>query len=373
MPNAPAKYVDPRQAAMDAIVNQHRHADLERETGVKFEPLAIEAATLADPDADPDDAAAEAARKALEAGDALSQTNTNPDNPDNADQLAAQDAAAAAATEAQRKANEKATGVEIPFDPSAKIKVKVNGEEREVTVSEVLRDYQKGVSADERMQRNAAEARRLEEERKALEQEQAALQRQTQGKQPASNDATVVDPGVAKKFTSALFAGDEATATQAFNEAVSSAVQAARNDAKGRGDTTPVDPNAIATQVRQQIEVDSVLKQVRADYPMVFSDPDIEGLAATKITRLRAGGMNPADAIESAVGEMAEKFGWKKSAASGRPSAISDGRRKEKLERKESLEPPLQTPSVKSGTTEEPQTTVHDTIREMAKARGQVI
>lgn len=350
-----------------AAVSRTRNAEFEKETGIHIE----ESVATIDPDIDPEAAAAERERARLNAlangdGDdddsqqqALQQQQ---DDSTAAAQQRAQDEAAAATARAQSQAG---------IDPKSKYTFKVNGQDTELTGEEVLRRVQKDVSADVRLEQASQSLREAERIRREAEEQQASLQQQ-QAAPRGNKDGVVVDPSVTKEFTTALFKGDEEAAATAFHKAVTSAVAAAQGNQTGRGHAaTPVDPSAIAVQVRQQIAIDSALEQSRKDYPDLYADPDIEAVAASKIERAVKGGTPFVAALDTVQTELATKFGWKK--AVGTPaSAANANRRGEKLARKESLEQPLGGPNVKSTTQEEPVQDVSAAIREIAKARGQL-
>lgn len=358
-PQPKQRQMTDREAAIEAI-RQQRNADFKTETGIEI----VDTPAVIDPDLDPETAAAEAERARLEA---LANGTGGAD--DDSEQLRLQreqadaaqrelTAAAANAAAATVRAQE-AAGI----DPQAKRRLKVNGQEVEMTIEEMEREVQKGLTADIRLRQIAEERRQLEEQQRQLQQQAAAA--------PQAKPGVGADPTVTKKFTSALFAGDEEQATQAFNEAVSSAVQAAQGQS-GAMRSTP-DPAAIAVQVRQQIAIDSALERSRSDYPELYSDPDIEALAASKITRkVETEGLSFVDALGSVQDEFAAKFGWKKAARTP-TSTAAHNRREDKLARKESLDLPVGGPNVKTSTQEEQPASVHDTIREMARLRGQAV
>lgn len=372
--------LSPREEAMNAVA-ANRNADFEKETGIKIE--ASEA--VVDPDIDPEHAAAEAERARLQAaadknGDAVLNAVLDEDAAQTALQKQQDDAAAAREAEAARVAEQATQRAQTSagIDPAAKMKLKVNGRDVEITGEEALRRLQKDVSADDRLaeaSRKEAEAHRIlreaQEQQHTLQREQAeaAERAKTKGGNP---DGVVVDPAIAKEFTAALFKGDEEAAVTAFNKAVGNAVAAAKVDA-GRGNATPVDPSAIAAQVRQQITIDSALEQSRKDYPDLYSDPDIEAVAAARLQRLVNEGKPFTTALEEVQTGFAEKFGWKKQGSgTTKPPPRSD-RREEKLERKATLDPTPAGPNVKTGTSDEPQGNVHDAILEIAKSRGQSV
>lgn len=320
-----------RELAVEAI-SASRNAEFEKETGIKIESV--------DPDVDPADAEAEAARKAAEAGE-------SPVNDQITQQLEA-------GTPAQATPNTQEDLV------ARKVKVKIDGVESEVSIEEMQREYQKGRTADKRLA-EAAEARRL------LQEEQLAAQtRSATPDKPAV--AVDVDPAVAKKFTSALFGGDEDTATSAFAEAVSKAVQTEMAKT-GRSDATQPDAQTIAAQVKQQLVFDSALEQSKQDYPQLYADPDLEALGASKIQRrMNDEGMSFADALKSVGDEFSTKFGWK---TAGRPDATtSTTTRDEKLARKAGIDT-VTGINATSATTQEPPKSNSDIIAEIKKSRGQ--
>src|SRR5438128_2546308 len=120
----------PRELDMQ-LVEARRTAEFTKETGVKAEDLAYIEQEPSDPDADPADAEAEEARKKLEAE--------------------------AAATDAETKAQiakQTQTPDEPPLieDPTKhRVKVRIDGEERIVSLADAVRNYQKDEAADKRL------------------------------------------------------------------------------------------------------------------------------------------------------------------------------------------------------------------------------
>lgn len=244
-----------------------------------------------------------------------------------------------------------------------KVRTKVDGEEGEVSVDEMLREYQKGKTADRRL----ADLSRRQRE---LDEQAAQLRAQTTGQatQNTPNANVTIDPAFSNQFASALVAGDGEGANKAFADAVSRAVQS--EIAKGRGNAIP-DAQTIAQQVKQQLVAESALEQSQKDYPQLFADPDIEALGAAKIQRrMESDSMSFAEALKSVSTEFADKFGWQ---PAGRQTAtLSTTARDVKLERKAGIDN-LPAINVKSTTTEAPPKTNSDIIAEMrAKRPGYV-
>lgn len=244
-----------------------------------------------------------------------------------------------------------------------KVRTKVDGEEGEVSVDEMLREYQKGKTADRRL----ADLSRRQRE---LDEQAAQLRAQTtgQGSPNTPNVDVSIDPAFSNQFASALVAGDGEGANKAFADAVSRAVQS--EIARGRGNAIP-DTQTIAQQVKQQLVVESALEQSQKDYPQLFADPDIEALGAAKIQRkMENESMSFTEALQSVSTEFADKFGWQP--AGRQPATLSTTARDVKLERKAGIDN-IQAINVKSTTTESAPKTNSDIIAEMrAKRPGYV-
>lgn len=320
--------IHPREAAMRNIMAS-RLQQFSTESGIEVKP----SFEKIDEDTDPADAAAEEERARLAAGG-----KPEGDGEDD-EQQALQQAAAA----------------------PAKVKVKVDGVEQEVSLEEMTRTYQKNAAADRRLEEAARRQRELDEREAQINAQLAERSAAATKTDPAE---PLVDPAVAKQFTAALFDGDEEKAVAGFNAAVQAAVDKAMS---GRATSaTPVDPEEIAAQVEQRFAVNSALKQSQTDYPDMYADPDIEALAAMKIRAKRdQEGMSFVDALEATQTELASKFGWKKS---GRQDATASTTRDEKQKRKEALDP-VQSANVKANTTVEPPLSNSAIIAQMAARR----
>ena len=128
----------------------------------------------------------------------------------------------------------------------AMVRVKVDGKEMEVPLEEVVAEFQKGKTGDQRLATAAQQLRVLEQERQSFQQLQTQLQAQTA--QPSAAAAPDVD-GAVQKVAEALVEGNPETATEALKELVTTL--------SGRQEATPpVDPNAIASQVKNQLDTE---------------------------------------------------------------------------------------------------------------------
>lgn len=270
-----------------------------------------------------------------------------------------------------------------PADPQPQatarqtVRVKVDGIESEVPLDEVVRNFQKGASADRklaeaaRMQREAAE---LQAQLLAQHQQlQAQLQQQPAAAPAAATNSPAPAPAVeeeGKAFLKALFEGDEETALQKLAELT-----------KGRNAPPPVVPaipdvNQLAEQVtahvQQKLQVDSALAQHRKDYPEIYADPDMEGFVLTKVNGVRREtGEDFFTALNKVSNEFAQKFGWS-AASQGRPqpaaAPTTTNTRAVKLERKASIDN-VSSVNTKTGSTEAVPETPSDVIAAMRAQR----
>lgn len=265
--------------------------------------------------------------------------------------------------------------------PQPRVKVKVDGVESEVPLNEVVRNYQKGASADRklaeaaRLQREAAElAAQLREQQQQLQQ-QLAAQTNTTTAGPAPAPANSPEPPAdvqeqGKAFLKALFEGDEETALQQLAQ-----LTKGRNAAPSAPAIPDVSQLAeqVAAHVQQKLQVDSALAQHRKDYPEIYADPDMEGFVLAKVNATRReSGEDFFTALNKVSGEFAQKFGWS-AASSGRPQPAAAAptttpARAAKLERKASIDN-VTSVNTKTGSTDAIPESPSDVIAQMRAER----
>ncbi|MFA7290901.1 MAG: hypothetical protein WC023_01510 [Rhodocyclaceae bacterium] len=310
-----AAQISPRMAAMEAIAASRR--DSLAEDGVDVSQMGGGAKVAAiDPDADPDN------------------------------QLAAQLGAD------ERPTNYAADGLMV--------KVKIDGEEMELPVSEVVKSYQKDQTASRRL----TEATRLLQ----IAEQQANKVAQNNEQENNSPNATG-DEGKEGRLSaikgafSKLYEGDEEGAADAMLQILE----------QGAGKATQnVDPAQIATQVRQQLAVESAYSEVKSDYPALFAN-DERGVVLGNETFARmnakeASGVPRSQALQESVEEVARLFGIQKA---GRQSTDTERTaRDEKLARKAVLDIP-RSANVVAGNGNSPAEApnVSSVIAEMARSR----
>lgn len=314
-------YVNPRQAAMEAIATQRRESLAADgvDTGQMGDALTgpVEKADPADP-----------AKGEGEASD---------------EQLATQLALD-----------------ERPVVAETRVKVKVDGQEIELPLSEVVKSYQKDATASKRLQ----EATRLLSlaEQKANKVAQSA-QPENNSLQPADDDARKARRSQLKGAFSKLYEGDEDGAAEAMDRLFEQGATATQQ---------VIDPEQITARVIEQLAVKSAYQEVQSDYPELFLDTE-RGVVLGKETHSRmvakvALGLASDQALQESAEEVAKLFGIeKKGRQQTEPQRTA---RDTKLERKAALDHP-ESANVAAGNTLAPAEApnVSAVIAEMARGR----
>lgn len=70
-----------------------------------------------------------------------------------------------------------------------------------------------------------------------------------------------------------------------------------------------IDVDALTAQIQQRMEVENAFKQVKADYPDLIADPNLEMLTAMKITQLVQQGTPRAQAMIDAAEDVYKSLG----------------------------------------------------------------
>lgn len=278
--------------------------------------------TFVDPRMSAIEAIAEGRRQAL-AGEGVELSSESVD--DNDDPPGADDQLAAQLGEDDRKTT---VATETML-----VKVKVDGEEMELPLSDVVKSYQKDATASRRLQ----EASRLLQiaEEKASSIAQNANQEKNTDSDPDGSPAVGKEQklGQIKEALSKLYEGDDEGAAQALLDLMDSGAKATQVN---------IDPAAITAQVKQQLAVESAYAQVQSDYPELFSNTE-RGVVLGRETYSRMqqkeqSGVPRNLALQEAAEEVAGLFGVQKA---GRQQAEPQRTaRDEKLERKAKLDNP---------------------------------
>lgn len=244
--------------------------------------------------------------------------------------------------------------------PATTIKVKVDGEEQEVTQDELVRAYQKNSAADRRLE----EASRISREAKELlASAQLQVTRQATEKEPPP--AAAEEDEVFDRFVSTLYEGDKEAAKAAYRELQQ------KTTGKGRDTATPSRAE-IVEEVKQQLELDSALAGFRKEFPDIWKDPHLSKIADERLDAELAGGKHATfnDAMIAAgngTRDWMKSVGMTGTLAQDTPTVDLNTR----LERKAGITN-LRTASTRNATAPEPEASdQRSVIADMRKARGQ--
>lgn len=164
-----------------------------------------------------------------------------------------------------------------------KYRVKIDGEEQEVPLSEILRGYQKDSAASRRLEEASRRQKELDEREDRLREHEARLSNtpETQATQQMA-----ADPGA---FLDALYEGDREKAAKLLNDLGIGRQQTATQE--------QINPSEVAALVKQQIAVDSAFETFKRDFQDVLKDPYLVKIADQFLDEERASGTPEAEAI----------------------------------------------------------------------------
>jgi len=164
-----------------------------------------------------------------------------------------------------------------------RMKVKVNGTEQLVPISEAATHYQKDVAGNEKLKRAA------ERERQIAAREQAVAERErrsSQSTQPSKKD--VAKLGDAEKaFVASIYSGDESSvegAISKYREALTEQITADLQ--AGTPVQAQIDPAQIADQVERLIDFKASKARFTSAYSDVLADPVLTQIADQESERL---------------------------------------------------------------------------------------
>jgi hypothetical protein len=198
------------------------------------------------------------------------------------------------------------------IDPAAmgrKAKLTVDGEERVVTLEQLVREAQKSGAADRRL---AAATEMLRQAQAA----QAAAPRETAGTiAPSVTQDPSDNPTVKAKLKDALgaiFSGDEDAATEAFAQVFASGSQ-----------REPVaDPDALVEAVTQRIDERSALEGFFGAYPRIAQNTYLQQAADDALSHFRTAGHDYRTALKMAGDAVYQQFGYQRDAQAAPSSPV---------------------------------------------------
>jgi hypothetical protein len=226
-------------------------------------------------------------------------------------------------------------------------KVKVDGQEFEVSEDDLVASYQKQAAATKRLQ----EAERILTDAKA----QAA---QITAPKPASADERKQK---IKDYNAALYAGDLETANTLFEE-----INPGRDPVTATPDVEQIFKQVLPA-VKQQLSNESALDAFKKDFKDVVDDPDLLALTDMKLRQFEAEGKPYAEALTLAGNAVRSKF--KTPAPSLAPTEQPTTTIAEKMQRKGGI---VNFPTANSKANSQVDVPQSDSeyIQEMRKARG---
>lgn len=278
-----------------------------------------------DEDADPDAAAAGAGDDAAAGGDA-------------GDGAAKADGDDAAAGKDQQEETIYTFLGEDKLDKT-KIKIKVDGQEQDVIVADILRDTQKLKAADKRLEEASLTKKKAEETaaetiRKANEdadtiRAKANRTKAKSGTQAGDDDDTDVDgkekkgsPSTSDAIKSAvshIYEGDQDKAAEELGNVINDEVKRRVGEVK-QTDTTVDQKKALKNEVKTEIAWDSALEHFSADHKDIVADPYLLGMWQGQLDEAAKTSSTPQEAIKKATDhvtawldkKVSEKSGGKK-------------------------------------------------------------
>ena len=256
-----------------------------------------------------------------------------------------------------------------PVDAGQNVTVKIDGEERNVPIAELVRNYQINRTADARLQQ-ATELLRSAREQVRMPASAATVDTVQPSKPDLSSARTTVMGKVKDALGKVFVEGEEAAAgdlTDALLEAIAVATPAPA--------TPPsIDTQAVATVVAQQIEQGSALKEFLGTYVRIAENPYLQAAADDALNRVLDAHPDMAfgEALKTAGNEVYQTFGYQL-AAPGAPNTPAAPTRADALAAKKAGLKPV---PIRTGSALPPQEPVRNseqsrtqTIAEMAARR----
>jgi hypothetical protein len=228
-----------------------------------------------------------------------------------------------AAGEAVEEVPEKSTATELELQTDRKIPVKIDGEETEIPLSELVKGFQKDATASRRLEEAANQRKELDAREQELNAREAQIAQQIAA--PAA-----ADDGAGDEVDAALDAYLEGDTTK-IRELLKGAT-------KGRAESsTPIPNEELDRLVEQKLakretdrEHETATATFKKDYKEIFEDPDLLAAANKRFFAKIEEGKSISDAMSEAGKETKE---WLAEKAGVKPGNTRD----DKLQRKGNL------------------------------------
>ena len=194
---------------------------------------------------------------------------------------------------------------------TTKVKVKVDGQEEEVLVSDLVAQGQKGRAADKRLEEAALAKKAAEKEAAEIlakanaEAEEIRKKAAAAGTDAGGNDkqGSPSDKDAVSKVVSGLYDGDQDQAASALDAAIDAKVERRLAEAKAAGQAT-VDPETIRTTVRAELtqkDWDGALNEFSANHKRIVDDPFLLGIWQANLNEAGKTSSTPKEAIDAAT------------------------------------------------------------------------
>lgn len=249
--------------------------------------------------------------------------------------------------------------VNVIDDPTKyNVKVKMEGQEQELNLKDVLAGYQKNEVASRRM----TEATRMKQEAERLLAEAQAKAEEAKKVTPAKAPDDVKT--TAKEFMTSFLEGDEDAAVEALAKLTAGREQATQ--------AVNVDTSTIASEVKeevkQQLEAESALAEFSSSYADVLADPYLAELTNKNLAHEMGKGTHDdyASALKAAGDATRD---WMKKLGVANANKSSTTPQNERVARKQAAEQ-LPNLSASAGQNRDADETVEDIIQEMKRTRG---
>jgi hypothetical protein len=246
-----------------------------------------------------------------------------------------------------------------------KVKVKVDGQEVELPLSEVTKGYQKDAVASRRLAEAAEERKKLEAFKLELDERERTM---AQGalSNASLDDDTDVDAQIAAAVKH-MVEGDEAEASEMLKSILK----------KGRQSTTPVsiDEDAIIAKAEARLEEKrAVVERASAWDEFIASNPDFANETSKQrqygdylfdsvyAPQIQSGELSYREALQKTAQDVTDVFN------PGQPTP-----RQQKEERKKAIDNLPVASGARSGKVQETAATTDDVLKEMMASRGQPI
>lgn len=248
-------------------------------------------------------------------------------------------------------------------DEPRMVKVKVYGEEKEITEEELIRSYQKDAAAAKKLEEAVLKQQALELRETALAGREAQLAKQLQ--EPAKQSETTHDDvDIASQVVAAIYEGDEEKTREALIKLMKGRQG---QQAQPTPDLTQI-TQSVTNQVKTQLAQESAMGKFLSDFADVVSDPYLVKIADEFLLQEQAQGKPYAAALQEAGNRTRSWIADK--APKQTTTNTNTQTRTERAKAKVNIDAVPSTSATAGGTDDAPEETTTSIISQMRKARG---